>query len=288
MHLTPVYLRLSIAPEGGRMRDAVLNRRQFLASATCAACSALAEPTSAQEAGRHFDGCFISPAGFAEYRSQRQGVFSVADGLFAKNRHFRTTGDRSLDRDLDRALAIVADLFDVNPAFGFYDPTQFKNVDQNEAKVMNAFATQEDTDIPGTKGTVGFGIDLFHGEFFDHDSTGTSLIAIVAHEFGHILQGNRGYLHRIRIGYPRKSEINADYLAGYFLGTRKLKRPSMKFERAGDLFARLGRSGEGDSKRSHGNIRERLDAAEAGFRVAYVEKKSLNDAVQAGLEYIEA
>jgi hypothetical protein len=111
-------------------------------------------------------------------------------------------------------------------------------------------------------------------------------MAIVAHEFGHILQGNRKYLGRIKNGTPLKSEINADFLSGYFLGTRKRRNPSILFQKAGEVFIRLGKSADGNDNRTHGNSKERLEAAEAGFRAAYVQNKSLDDAVAAGLEYV--
>jgi hypothetical protein len=234
----------------------------------------------------YFNGCLISPAGYQRFLLQGEKGHPIVDGLFAKNRHFRTTGNGSLDRDLDRALAVVADLFGVNPAFGFYDPAQFQGTGNLESAVMNAWATPEDTDIPGTRGTVAFGWDLFHDEFYKHDDSGMTIIAIVAHEFGHILQGNRGYIDRIRVGIPLKTETNADFLSGYFLGTRKRHNPSIKFQKAGELFIRLGQLVGNDPNRTHGNSEERLDAAEAGFVAAYVQNKSLDDAVSAGLEYV--
>jgi hypothetical protein len=263
-------------------------RRDVLRAGSGCACAALSsQPIASSKAtSRFFQGCFITSEGYREYRSQRQAVYSVGDGLIARNRHFRTTGDSALDRDLDRALGVVADLFEVNPAFGFYDPSRFPS--GAERNVMNAFATQENTEIAGTGGTVGFGWDLFSREFYNYDNTGMTIIAIMAHEFAHILQGNRGYLQRIRNGYPLRSEINADFLAGYFLGVRKRRIPSLRFQKAGDLFIRLGRSMEGDPTRTHGNSQERLDAAETGFRVAYVENKSVDGAVRASLEYVNA
>jgi len=268
--------------------DQPTTRRNVLRGGCGCACVALTccqTVTSSSAASQYFNGCFITSEGYRRYQSQREGVYPVADGLLAKNRHFRTTGDSALDRDLDRALGIVADLFEVNPAFGFYNPSNFKGRD--EGSVMNAFATPKNTDIPGTEGTVAFGWDLFTRELHNYDSSGMTIMAIVAHEFAHILQSNPGYLQRIRFGYPLKSEINADFLAGYFLGIRKRRIPSLRFQKAGELFIRLGRSMNGDPSRTHGDSRERLDAAEAGFRVAYVENKSLNDAVRAGLEYVE-
>jgi predicted metalloprotease len=105
------------------------------------------------------------------------------------------------------------------------------------------------------------------------DNTGLTLMTVIAHEFGHILQHERGYLNAVSVGGPLKAELNADFLSGYFLGTRKLQIPSLQFQKAGDL---LMRKAGGD----HGTPQQRLNAAEAGFRVAYVEKKSVDDAVQ--------
>jgi hypothetical protein len=239
----------------------------------------------ASAAPRYFEGCFLTSDGYQKYRSHREGVYSITDGLMSRNRHFRTTGDSAMDRDLDRALGVIADLFGINPAFGFYDPSKF-SAGEGESNRMNAFATMENTNVPGTQGTVGFGWDLFHTEFYQYDSSGMTIMAIVAHEFGHIVQGARGYLDDIRVGYPMKSEINADFLAGYFLGKRKQRMPALRFQQAGELFIRLGRGNEGDPTRTHGNSRERLDAAEAGFRAAYVRNMSLNDALRTGLEYV--
>jgi predicted metalloprotease len=114
------------------------------------------------------------------------------------------------------------------------------------------------------------------------------VMTIVAHEFGHILQMKRGFISQIRNGIPLKSEINADFLSGYFLGTRKLRNSNIRFEKAGELLVRMGRANEGNPTRTHGNSRERLDAAEAGFRVAYLERKSIDEAVAASLEYVQS
>ena len=133
-----------------------INRRKFLAGMTCACCGANWGEASAASPAPVFDGCFISPIASREAVNSLQTVGTIADGLFSRSRHMRTTGDSSLDRDLDRALTVVADLFKVNPAFGFYDPEQAK-WGQGDAEhwVMNAWATPECTDIPGTWGRGG-------------------------------------------------------------------------------------------------------------------------------------
>jgi hypothetical protein len=233
-----------------------------------------------------FDGCFISPPGYKRFRAENDGIFAVTDGLMDKSRHFRTTGDPLMDRDLDRAIGVVADIFKVSPAFGFYDPQKYVGTGEAESWRMNAWATTEDTEIPGTRGTVAFGWDLFRSEYFDFDRTGTTIVTIIAHEFGHVVQGQRGLLDQLRTGFPRKSEINADFLAGYFLGLKKKERPSLSFKAAGDLFVRLGRLAEGNPTRTHGNSQERLDAAEAGFRASYLKGLDVEKGIAAGLEYL--
>jgi hypothetical protein len=238
--------------------------------------------------GRVYDGCLISPAVVTRNRAEHAGFSSLSNGLFGRTRHFRSTGNAALDADLDRALQIVAGLFEVRPAFGFYDPADAKyGADDAERNLMNAWASGERTDIAGTWGTVAFGWDLFQNEF-RHDPTGVSIITIAAHEFAHVWQYRSGSILRLHTGFPRKAEINADYLAGYYLGSRKLKISNLSFKPAGELLQRLGRSAEGNPQRTHGTAKERLEAAEAGFRAAFVDRKSMSYAFSAGLEYVGA
>src|ERR1043166_4177844 len=259
----------------------MLTRRVLLQSSACAICGAAA---NAQE--RIFDGCYISSAGYSQFRSQNEGVGTLSAGIFARNRHWRTTGDASTDRDLDRALGIIADLFGVNPAFGFYDPAYLSNPVGLERDPWNAFATPEQTAIPGTVGTVGFSLNLFRDEFYNHDPSGISLMTIVAHEFGHMVQFQAGTFRELYTGFPRKSEINADFLSGYYLGARKRSIKTLQFQKAGEMLLRMGRTNNSNPLRSHGDEHERIDAAEAGFRVAYLDNRPFDQAVRAGMEYV--
>jgi len=253
--------------------------------ATCAVCATGHSHVLAAQSS--FDGCLISPEVFNTAFEQKANFSPVSDGLFERSRHFRSTGNRAVDQDLEKGLALISDNFSVRPAFGFYDPNDPKYNDGDSEKIiMNAWASEENTEIPGTTGTVAFGWDLFQDEFQKHDATGVSIMAIAAHEFAHIWQGTSGNLKRLRVGNPRKSEINADFLAGFFLGTRKLARKSLSFKAAGDLFDRLGARSEGKPWRTHGNRIERLNAAEAGFRVAYVDRRDFRYAIAAGLDYV--
>ena len=269
--------------------DQPKTRRDILrAGCGCAFVALTCKATPSEAATQNFKGCLLTAAGYHLYRLQGEPVYPVTDSMIARNRYFRTTGDVGLDRDLDRALGMVADTFKVNPAFGFYDPSKFPYDERNDDSLrLNAWAVQRDTDILGTRGTVGFAWDLFQQEL-KYDSTGTSLMAIVAHEFGHILQFYRRHFAKLNVGVPLKSETNADFLSGYFLGLRGRQLRSWRFEPAGQYFIRAGRQTEGNPNRDHGNIQERLDAAEAGFRTGLLENKPLDDAVRAGLEYVQA
>ena len=207
--------------------------------------------------------------------------------LYARDRHLRTTNDPYIDHDLDRAMMLVADLMKVRPAFGFYEPRGIYSGTDRETWRLNAWASPRNTNIPGTRGTVCFATDLFKQEFYEFDRTGTTVITIIAHEFVHILQSNRGYFEKLMTGNPHKREINADYLAGYFLGTRKSQNPRLSFEKAGEFFIRWGATENGKAIRTHGNSKERLDAAETGFRLAYQHQKTFEEAWAGGLEYVE-
>ena len=86
---------------------------------------ALAFPTGTVRASSYFSGCIQTPAGYQHYRGQEEGFASIDTGIVARNRHIHTTGDAAIDRDLDRALASIADLFHVNPLSGFMIPRDY-------------------------------------------------------------------------------------------------------------------------------------------------------------------
>jgi hypothetical protein len=200
--------------------------------------------------------------------------------MFTKNGYFRNTGDPDVDRQLDRAIKIAANILQVRPAFGFIDPDKFSD---RQLDGMNAFASTRDADIPGTRGIVAFGMTKFRSELHGYDESGTTVMAIIAHEFGHILQNYRGYLASIR---TLQCEINADFLSGYYLGVRKHQVSSVSFEKAAELFNRLGRAESGNPNRTHGDPNERVSAAAAGFKAGFSQNMNLEDAVRAGLAYI--
>jgi hypothetical protein len=260
-----------------------LSRREFLANGLSAMGSGLPvlgcpSPALANSVG----GCLISHDGFAKVRSSATAFGNTRVSLFDRSKHIRTTGDPALDRALDASIKRLADLFGQIPAFGFY-----REDDHPDISAMNAFATPERTDIPGTWGTIGFGTTLFQREMGKHDRYGGTIVAIIAHEFGHIWAMQAGIIDKINAGQKtvKRSELHADFLAGYFLGTRKRAAPNLSLQSAGDLFNRLGDHNT-ESPSHHGTPGERVAAAEEGFKVSYLQNRDARHAFAAGLEYV--
>jgi hypothetical protein len=104
-------------------------------------------------------------------------------------RTYRTLGDPDTDEQLDRAIKVAARILSVNPAFTFFEPDRF--IGESELEGMQAFAKSANV-LPGTRGLVGFGIGRFRTELYGYDQTGTTVMGIVAHEFGHIVQMELG------------------------------------------------------------------------------------------------
>ena len=83
----------------------------------------------------------------------------------------------------------------------------------------------------------------------------------------------------------KRSELHADFLAGYYAGVRKLQKPDFPAAIfATDAYA----SGDNDvnDRSHHGTPDERAAAIVRGFEVGYRERRSLSEAVQIGLNYV--
>jgi hypothetical protein len=83
----------------------------------------------------------------------------------------------------------------------------------------------------------------------------------------------------------KRLELHADYLAGYYAGTLKLKKlsyPAAVFATqqysVGDLNV--------NSPQHDGIPDERAAAIVRGFEVAYRERRSLSDAIHIGVNYV--
>ena len=260
------------------------SRRIFLVRALSSGTAGLATGTVIQPArANSVSGCLIWHDEFSRLRAAETAFGNARISLFDKSKHIRTTGNPTLDRALDTSIKRLSDLFGQVPAFGFY-----REEDHPDLSAMNAFATAEGTDIPGTWGTIGFGTTLFQTEMDRHDPYGSTIITVIAHEFVHIWAMRAGMMDKLNEGQTtvKRSELHADFLAGYFLGTRKRAAPNISLQAAGDLFRRIGDNNL-NSRNHHGTPTERVAAAEEGFKISYVQNRDPQHAFDAGLEYIK-
>jgi hypothetical protein len=121
----------------------------------------------------------------------------------------------------------------------------------------NAYATPEIANPLGPDGTILFGQNMLSQQL-GKDPTGASVVAIMAHEFGHLAQFKQGFREP-----GKRPELHADFMAGWYLSVRGRYTwvnlmPTLK------LFFELG-DYQFNSPSHHGTPQERLAAAQAGF-----------------------
>lgn len=185
------------------------------------------------------------------------------------------SGDRDFDRALAQTLAMISDLLQVSPGFAYYD----------DYDGMNAYATPK-VKLNGADGTVLFGQAFLRKLRAGPEAPEVAVVAVCAHEFGHILQFKHRLTARVRNGDPtvKRSELQADYFSGYFAGYRKKALPSYPA-----AVGALAQYNVGDhsinSPQHHGTPEERGAAFVRGFDAAYREKLALGDAIQQSVAY---
>jgi hypothetical protein len=139
------------------------------------------------------------------------GCRMAESGNADRNEDWRTrlrsaSGQRvEFDRECRRlAESVFPKHFGVEPAFSFYD----------DGKLPNALATTECASAGCPHGTVMLGIELLKKEIRKRPlSYSNHAFAILAHEFGHILQ----YKLRLRPDGPWQMEPHADFMAGWMV-----------------------------------------------------------------------
>lgn len=259
-----------------------LERRAFLSTLACATCAALM-PRVALAAGKA-----VPKAAPTRTLDDVQGCMLVGKdvGLIKSRLHassggggeeitiIRSTGNKDIDRALDKGLVRLSQTFGIDPVFGFF-----------EDEDPNAFAVPESNDISRT-GTVLFGKQLFV-QLQQADSSGVSVLGVCAHEFAHIWQFQSGLYKTIRGDGPtvKRLELNADFLAGYYLGLRKSAVPSASLWIFGQKLWGLGDMNVND-RDHHGTPDERTAAAEAGFKLSFIQKQDVSTAFRVGMEYV--
>ncbi len=271
----------------GVLRTPVADRREFLrraglaalygaviGSVSCSCSSALAQKTARLPQMR---GCLVqgdAMAAFAEQTSHSWMSYSQLIQLF------ETSGDPNLDRAFGVMLAHLGSLFEVNPRFFFYD----------DGGAPNAIATSEVHDPNYRHGTVFMGTTLM-SEFLQRSQFGDILVmAVCAHEFGHIVQYNTGDLiDRLdRMHHSVKYvELHADFLAGFYIGRRSSSYEVEQLRTLGAGYEAMGDTAYNDPSH-HGTHAERIAAVEAGYQMALNTDGDIDEAIAAGLDHLHS
>ncbi|WP_426107808.1 hypothetical protein [Massilia sp. TSP1-1-2] len=245
-----------------------MERRQFV---KCAAC-ALAVRSGPVAADSVSHGCFLIGRVNSHHGLNPGPISDIAQDQTL----LESSGDSQLDKLLGRALARASARFEVAPSFSFY----------RDSDGMNACATP-DTRTSGTWGSVLFGRELFDDLLSRYQDNGIAVIAIAAHEFAHILQFKHALGPQLEQGEPtvRRSELHADYVAGWYLGVMKRRDPTISLWSAGDTFRRIGDYAF-NKPSHHGTPSERIAASQAGFALASRGAAKVGDALNEGLRYM--
>jgi len=257
----------------------MMHRRELLRGLWGCTCCAAASvvPAAPSRAGqfRPRTGCVVRGSeatralGSGILAAHQSGLPTLVDG------RSRTTGDAALNRKLDKALQRLAKTFDVWPQVGFYD----------DGDQPNALAISFPKDGRQHYAVV-FGKNYFR-RMFAYDPSGITFLQTAAHEFAHVWMFKSGRLDELLSNQPTvlRAELHADFMSGYYLGLRKLDHPDTSFRAAG-----LKRWESGDilhqDPHHHGTPAQRLEAAEAGFLLAYRERATVTEAFSAATTFV--
>lgn len=214
-------------------------------------------------------GCWVPTSRVQAYFASSNEAYAYQNG----NEHIEPrSGNSSLDHALVQSLARLSNLLEVLPGFAYYDDSSAPNAKATSAQLLDR-----------TDGTVLFGLSLLQ-ECLARPSNGdASIVAICAHEYGHILSYKNDMIGTLSPSGSGdqgvfRSEQFADYIAGYYAGVRKRENPAYPAV----AFATTQRSfGGGD----HGSGRQRGEAVEAGFLAAYQRNLAPQVAFQNGLQF---
>jgi len=182
---------------------------------------------------------------------------SLANGAALRGQISNTTGNMLADQGFRYELIYLSQFFGVQPAFYIW----------NDGGSPNAKATPQVLNPAHPDGTVLFGYSLMMSELrFTGQQTNFSIPAIMAHEFMHIVQFKRG------ISLPTKlAELQADYMAGWFMGNRETFSvwSAQSFLGGAQTFFNKGDYAFNNAGH-HGTPQERAGAIVAGFNKANV------------------
>lgn len=250
-------------------REAVAGGALTLLFGSRTSCSCAAE-----SADRRTAGCLIADAHLEKIypNGAETRVYLTGDEPILFN-----FGDKNFDVALAHTLAKLSQRLQVLPGFAYYDDTQTG---------QNAYATPR-VRLSRADGTVLMGTNLFNTLRKSREHPDVAVVAVCAHEFGHILQFKHGLIQKVNAGQPtvKRSELQADFFAGYFAGLRKRERPEYPAAVIAMTQFNVGDHGVGD-RNHHGTPKERGAAVVRGFELGFRENKNLSDAIQESTSYV--
>jgi len=232
-------------------------------------CPAHAQPRVRQTIG----GCILTDSELSSYYDVKVEMRMYATG---QEPIIHQSGDPTFDYAMAQTLARLTATLQVLPGFVYYD----------DHDGLNAFASSA-VRMQRADGTVLFGSRLLRRLMAGTDHPDVAVTAICAHECGHILQFKRGLIQRLRAGQPtvKRAELHADFLAGYYAGHRKRDKrdyPAAVFAATQHSFGDNHVNNPGH----HGTPTERAAAIVEGFKVAYEQGRSLDEAITIGMAYV--
>lgn len=248
-------------------REVVLGGLLTIMSGMCRCGDAHANVSDARSFG-----CYVP-------RSDAQSFFertnTVQAFAFGNEDIEPRSGNRELDYALAQTLGRLSNMFQVLPGFAYY----------RDNDRPNALATPQPL-LQRTDGTVLFGLTMLANLLQRPNHPDASIVAVCAHEFGHIVGFKTGLIERLapQRGSPFRGEQHADYLAGYFAGVRRVETPSYPSV----VFAQTQESFGGQTRGTHGTRQERAEAVVEGFKAGFERRLNVSDAIQQGFQFAMA
>ena len=168
----------------------------------------------------------------------------------------RTCGVPWLDQMMPIESQYLNRYFGVSAGFTFFVETEG----------ANAFATP-DTLFGDRHGTVFFGVQLLQQELSASPFGTIALAAIMAHEWGHILQ----FAHGIRVP-GKQMELSSDFMAGWWCGMKVLRNtPAVDMRTVARSLYEKGDYAF-NSPGHHGTPPERVEQMSRGFNAAVARR----------------
>jgi hypothetical protein len=240
-----------------------IDRREFIAVVASQvvswSCCALLNRSDAQV--RPQSGCMLAEAAFSRISFLDASVPNQLEAVRSfKGVILDGSGNSDFDAALGRQVLSPLSLeFGVNPGFGFYE--EDKHLEYGDENALASTLVR----IARTRGTVVFGLNLLRN-FLRVDGGDFAIMAICAHEFGHIKQYGLDAKSAIEQGLPSYCiELHADFLAGYFVRLFSERVPATRLQVIGEQWSKLGHPTDPGS---HGTSTQRVKAIEAGYDFA--------------------